>query len=232
MLLLLAIVASAAAYSSQGPAGNTWTDKGCDQIPICDVAYDGKLAAVKELLGAGAAVDEQDRLGATALLYAATNGHTPVVAALLAAGAIPDLPMARGLTSLHLASANGHRPVVQALLRGGASTGLQDSDGKTALAHAEAQPEDVKALLDGRERFKTKTKQPEKQDLRRRLLKTDDDTSADGDADGDADADGDGGATVLIEAHGPDALRVRIGPPGSPPITAAEERPSALLPGT
>ena len=80
---------SAAKY---GPAGNTWTDKDCGEIPLCEAACDGKLPAVKELLAKpGVDVDEQSRYGWTALHWAAIKGHAAVVGVLLAAGARTDL---------------------------------------------------------------------------------------------------------------------------------------------
>ena len=68
-LLLLAALGLEAAYSSEGPTGNTWTDKHCWDIPLCDAARDGKLPEVKQLLEKGVNVDEQDTGGDTALSW-------------------------------------------------------------------------------------------------------------------------------------------------------------------
>jgi len=63
LLMLVVALGSASAYSKLGPAGNTWTDKYCADIPLCDAAGDGKLLAVQELLAKEANVDEQDKDG-------------------------------------------------------------------------------------------------------------------------------------------------------------------------
>jgi len=78
VLLLLAALSPAAAYSSKGPSHNTWTDKKCVAVPLCNAAMDGKLPALKQLLKnvgssvwKSADVNEQNFYGRTALMQGA-----------------------------------------------------------------------------------------------------------------------------------------------------------------
>ena len=145
-LTLVAVVCSAAAHSSKGPAGNTWTDKDCAEIPLCEAAYVGTLPDAKELLAKpGVNVNEQDYLGSSALSYAAYTGRTSVVDALLKGGAKNDLQNEDGTTALMKAAATGHASVVEALLAAGARIDLQDTNGFCSLDVAKGDA--VKALL-------------------------------------------------------------------------------------
>ena len=96
LLLLLAVaLCSAAAYSKEGPVGNTWTDKDCYMVTLCNAANNGRLPVVQELVAKGGDsrgnlnVDEQDKYGYTALWMVAMEGHASVVDALLARGGGP-----------------------------------------------------------------------------------------------------------------------------------------------
>lgn len=64
----------------------------------------GDVAAVEQLLAAGAFVNELGAGGRTALYYAALEGHVAVVERLLAAGADPDLVVDIGMSSRDVAS--------------------------------------------------------------------------------------------------------------------------------
>ncbi|MDV2504645.1 MAG: ankyrin repeat domain-containing protein, partial [bacterium] len=55
--------------------------------PLFEAAANGRTATVKELLAQSFAVNERDKNGRTALMWAAKGGHSKSVLALLAAGA-------------------------------------------------------------------------------------------------------------------------------------------------
>ena len=151
-LLVVMGLGSAAAYSKEGPKGNTWNAKDCRAIPLCIAADGGKLTVVKALLakqdarlpdeGGRLDIDEQDKYGFSTLMIAAL----------------------------------GEASVVEALLQAGARTDLKDKDGRTALDDAKG--EDAKALLRAAAKKTPAQRIAEavKQDLRRRrrVMKTDD----------------------------------------------------------
>jgi ankyrin repeat protein len=76
----------------------------------------GRVAYVKALLRAGAAVDACDKNEWTPLHVASAKGHDGVVGALLGAGAAVGARTKDQVTPLHLASRYGHAHVVGALL--------------------------------------------------------------------------------------------------------------------
>jgi uncharacterized protein len=97
----------------------------------------GDLAAVLELLRAGADVDARDRHGQTAVMLAAHRGHRDVVEALVAAGADLNVVAKYSLTALMLAVVAGHPAVARTLTRAGADLGVRGTGapgfaGKTA----------------------------------------------------------------------------------------------------
>jgi ankyrin repeat protein len=77
-----------------------------------------------------------DRLGRTALHYAACDGDLAKVQALLTAGAKADLPDGNGWTPLHFAAQAHSVPISEALLAAGASVDPRDSHGNTPLSKA------------------------------------------------------------------------------------------------
>ncbi|OWZ08387.1 hypothetical protein PHMEG_00019081, partial [Phytophthora megakarya] len=70
---------------------------------------------------------------ASALQYAAGNGHIDMVSLLLARGIDVDAPNEDGWTALHNAVHNGHIDIISALLEGGADVGARSNNGNTAL---------------------------------------------------------------------------------------------------
>jgi uncharacterized protein len=97
----------------------------------------GDLAAVREMLQAGADVDARDRHGQTGLMLAAHRGHRGIVEALAAAGADLDVAAKYNLTALMLAVVAGHAEVARTLAQAGADlsikgTGAPGFAGKTA----------------------------------------------------------------------------------------------------
>ena len=75
-------------------------------------------ATIKLLLTHGAAVDLQDEAGATALLYAAQEGHLAAVFALLRAGANAGLRDGDGATPIQVAAEWQYLDVVRVLRLG------------------------------------------------------------------------------------------------------------------
>lgn len=107
-------------------------------------AWRGHAAVVSELIAAGAALDQQDSHGLTALAAAACAGHTAVVAQLAEAGAALDCADSQQWTALMWAADKGHTRTVQLLASLGAQLDARGSAGETAIllaargGHAEA----------------------------------------------------------------------------------------------
>ncbi len=104
-------------------------------MALIDAAFRGHLAVVQALLAQGAAVNNPDNRGMTALHWAAENGHAEVVQALLATpGILVNTQAHDGNTALHEASYEDHLPVIQALLAApGIEVNTPDPFGMTAL---------------------------------------------------------------------------------------------------
>ena len=102
--------------------------KGGKKMGLFAASASGRADVVRELLGAGAAVDQANN-GITPLFIASLKGHADVVRELLGAGADADLARpSDGTTPLWQASANGHPDVVQALLDAGAAVDQANRD--------------------------------------------------------------------------------------------------------
>ena len=103
-------------------------------------AQEGNLEIAEVLLGGGAMVEAQTRIGGYTPLHLASGGaHTSLVGALLEAGANAGaVTTTTGVTPLHLAArAFNGQGVVKALLEGGASVNARESAaGQTALMFA------------------------------------------------------------------------------------------------
>ena len=95
-------------------------------MDIFEAARTGNIDRVRELIAAGANVNQQDIDGWTPLHLAAYNGHQAVVQALIAAGADVNQQDNDGRTPLHRAACYGHQEVVQALIAAGANVNQQD----------------------------------------------------------------------------------------------------------
>lgn len=78
-------------------------------------------------------LDQQDRYGATALMYAVRMGKEKPVRYLLKAGADPNLRDIEGETALMYAVGTQNKEVIQALLEGGAEVALKNFDGLSVL---------------------------------------------------------------------------------------------------
>lgn len=104
-----------------------------EDFALKSAARSGDLVAVQRLLAGGAAVDEVDTGGNTALISAAYHDHPELLTTLLQSGAEAMHRNADGYSALDYAMENGHRDVVRALLgywRGRAS---QDPGQSAAL---------------------------------------------------------------------------------------------------
>jgi uncharacterized protein len=103
-------------------------------------ASNDDLELVQMLLGAGANVKAETRLGAvTPLFMACKNGNAAIIEALLKAGASASAPDAHGTTPLMIAAAAGGSDAVNVLLEHGADANAKESShGQTALMFAAA----------------------------------------------------------------------------------------------
>jgi len=140
-----ALLSSAADPAARAEHVNQ-TDTG-GRTPLHHAAESDNATVVRELLGAGAAVNVMGKGGETPLLIAAQKGHAAVVELLLTAGAKVDQTLGdphteNGLmplrstdtgTALHIAAGNGHATVVGVLLEKGAKVDKVNGDGDTPL---------------------------------------------------------------------------------------------------
>ena len=99
-------------------------------------SYMNRLDQVDELLRKPMnpnVLARRNRRAASALHFAALNGHTEVAKLLLEAGADKDAANNLGITALHSAAESGHIEVVKLLLAAGADKDKADSEERTAL---------------------------------------------------------------------------------------------------
>lgn len=101
---------------------------------LLELAFDGELEAVKELLGKGADPLTQDGRGHSPLSEAAVQGHLETVTYLLdwnaPIGSDPNSQGSDGRTALHRAAFQGHQAVVQLLLERGSDPRTKDRQGE------------------------------------------------------------------------------------------------------
>ncbi|CAL1528394.1 unnamed protein product [Lymnaea stagnalis] len=84
----------------------------------------------------GAAVNDKNAYGNSALMFAAMNGHSQTVATLIKYGANIKEKDDNGLTALMLASLSGHTETVKTLLNHKANIKKKNKDGLTSLMFA------------------------------------------------------------------------------------------------
>lgn len=105
-----------------------------DCTPLGLAAFKGDTARINALLGKGADINQQDRVGRTALHLAALHERVDVVRMLLDAGAEVDVTDQRfGYRPLHFSARKGNAGVSELLVRHGADLDAQSLRGKTAL---------------------------------------------------------------------------------------------------
>jgi uncharacterized protein len=117
---------------------------------LAAAARNGDLDRVRELLAAGAAVNEPEADGSTAALWAAYQSSPEMLAALIDAGADLNSANSLGVTPLLQAARTGDAAMVRALLDGGADLKAAAREGETPLMAASraGSLETVKLLLD------------------------------------------------------------------------------------
>jgi ankyrin repeat protein len=114
-------------------------------------AYGNDTETLRQLIAAGAPIDQANVAGSSPLMFAASNGNQEAVKLLLAAGADvnkvsapPGQPVKNGIidlgrfTPLILASAYGPAAVVKTLLDAGADVNAREARGMTPLMYAAA----------------------------------------------------------------------------------------------
>lgn len=127
--------------------------------PLMMAAYDGDVNKMRQLLERGADINQTNRLGATALYFAAGatrtqaafKGSTEAVKFLLQHGAtVNHKSNINGYTALMAACANHYADSVALLLKYGEDVNALTKDGRSALTIATEllQPEIVALLLD------------------------------------------------------------------------------------
>mmetsp|Transcript_109879 Transcript_109879/g.309909 ORF Transcript_109879/g.309909 Transcript_109879/m.309909 type:complete len:819 (+) Transcript_109879:58-2514(+) len=97
-------------------------------------AEEQHLVTLRSLLLARASAEAANSVGQTALMLAATAGHTEAVATLLDADAdLRAIVHKTGRTALHCAAAEGHVAVLQELLERGAAATAKETNGDSPL---------------------------------------------------------------------------------------------------
>lgn len=106
-------------------------------------AISGDIQAVKEQVKSGEGVNDIDKWGWTALLWAVYYGNIPTASWLLEQGADPNIKTVAeygsflpGTTALILAAYYGHHVAVDALLKKNADAGYVDRKGRKAIDYA------------------------------------------------------------------------------------------------
>jgi ankyrin repeat protein len=120
-----------------------------EEINLRAAAASGDLAAVNRLIGEGAAVDEADGAGQTALLLAVENNRIDVARTLIAAGADINAQAANQDTPWLLAGASGRTEIIETMIPAGPDFSVRNRFGGNALIPAceRAHVETIKILL-------------------------------------------------------------------------------------
>ena len=113
-------------------------------------AREGHKEIVATLAEKGANLEEKDKNGRTALMYAAEGGHKETVAILAEKGAKLEVKDEDGLTALMMAALGGHKETVAILAEKGTKLEVKDKNGLTALmiTAGEGQKETVAILAE------------------------------------------------------------------------------------
>jgi ankyrin repeat protein len=107
---------------------------------LLQAAYEGDAARAKQLIKAGASVNQPTVFGATPLGEAARRGDAAVMKVLLDAGADPESANAEGQTALMSVARTGSVEAAKLLLKHGARIDAREKwGGQTALIWAAAQ---------------------------------------------------------------------------------------------
>lgn len=113
------------------------------------MARKGDIEKVKELIGKGANIDASDKkYNATALMWAAHEGHIEILNYLIANRATIDASKPSGQTSLWFAAQKGQLEAAEILIKNGANVNAVTKEGVTALMIAtQNNHQDIVALL-------------------------------------------------------------------------------------
>jgi ankyrin repeat protein len=103
---------------------------------VAAAARDGDIDQVRELITAGAAVNEPQGDGSTAALWAAYQSDPEMLQALIDAGADINAGNRLGVNPLLQAARTGDAPVIQVLLESGADLQAATREGETPLMAA------------------------------------------------------------------------------------------------
>ncbi len=105
-------------------------------MSIIPDAKAGNQAGVLEAIRSGTAVDEVDKAGRTALLYATAASDQDLMDILLQAGADPNIGDSEGWAALHFAAQNQWETGIRSLVEYGAKIDLPDKHGNPPLFRA------------------------------------------------------------------------------------------------
>lgn len=116
--------------------------------PLVMAAYVDASDVVRAIIAAGAAPDEADGTGNTALMGACFKGHVASITALIDGGADVNIQNSLGMSPLMFAIQFKQPAVCALLLSKGASTIQTDNNGLTAIDYAkQANIEEINNLL-------------------------------------------------------------------------------------
>ena len=104
--------------------------------PLVEAAGRGDLPAVRRLLEGGAAIEQRDARGRTAVLAATDGNHLEVVRVLIARGADVNAQDQQQDSAFLLAGARGYTEIVRAALAAGADFKVRNRYGGNALIPA------------------------------------------------------------------------------------------------
>jgi ankyrin repeat protein len=101
---------------------------------MAGMARKGDIEKVKELIGKGANIDSRDKKhNATALMWAAHEGHIEILNYLIANRAAIEASKPTGQTSLWFAAQKGQLEAAEILIKNGANVNVVTKEGVTAL---------------------------------------------------------------------------------------------------
>jgi ankyrin repeat protein len=118
-----------------------------DETALMRAAAHGQVAAMRQLLTRGAAVDARNGAGMTALILAAWSGQEEAVGVLLDAGADPNAMSRTGEAALIQVVWSGDLPTIRALVTRGAKVNSVDRYNGTALQLAAARGNEAATRL-------------------------------------------------------------------------------------
>lgn len=136
------------------------------RVALVGAAADNNLDFVRQLINAGADVNEVDEdTGTTALAQAVMHGNLAMVRELLADGAKVNVKQSARPTILMYLGENSSAELVQTLVSAGAKVNRQDEEGETALMMVadrdEERPEVLQALIDAGAKVNARNKDGE-----------------------------------------------------------------------